>query len=127
MRTHFLNKLTIPGRESILSEFPNFDFYNLRHCREIILRWKGEDAGPDIALTAEYVDPGSGKITLIELTFQGVRQAELPEISSHVYLSELEIEDTSGSQLEGVRYKAKDFGGTRFEVLAGEICIALGR
>ena len=34
------------------------------------------------------------------------------------YLSELEMEDVSADQLEGVKYRLKDYGGTGFEVLA---------
>ena len=119
MRSHFLSKLPITGKERVLEKIPNFDFYNLDHIEQINL--KRVDDGFDLELKALY----KGESALIGLRFVNVQLIKFPEMQPSFYLSELEIEDMSGSQIEGVKYRANNYGMTQFEVLSRDMEIAI--
>lgn len=127
MRSHSLTRLRITGQLAVLNVFPDFDFYNIGRVTHLAVEWSADtDDTAALLLVALYVDQtdrGNTKTAEIALHFDGVRQASLPDLSPLLYLSELEIEDLSDDQLEGVRYRAKDFGPTRFEVLSNDIRI----
>ena len=115
MRTQDLQKLEIPGRDKALALFPNFSFYNLSRITD--LRWTADaEAGNgELNATIEYEDDSARK-ALVTLRFQGVALAILPTFRPHAFLGELEIEDVHGSQLEGIRYIARDFLNEAFEI-----------
>ncbi|HUS33835.1 MAG TPA: hypothetical protein VM680_00645 [Verrucomicrobiae bacterium] len=108
VRTQYLQKLDLPGREKALSLFPTFNFYNL--SRITGLRWTADAEGSNTELiaTIEYEDDSARK-ALVTLRFEGVALAILPTFRPNAFLSELEIEDVRERQLERVRYIAKDF------------------
>lgn len=124
MRSHLLSRFRITGGEAVLEAIPNFDFYALGRVVRLEIAW-GADAGDsgELTLAAVYTHSHDATVAEVTLRFHGVRQAILPEMSPSLYLSELEVEDLDGDQLEGVRYRAKDFGASGFEVLASDISI----
>jgi hypothetical protein len=114
MRTPDLQKLDLPGREKALALFPTFNFYNL--SRITGLHWTADPEGGNGQLTAiiEYED--TARKALVTLRFEGVARANLPDFRPNAFLSELEIEDVRESQLEGIRYIARDFFDGDFEI-----------
>jgi len=124
MRTHFLKDLDIPGREVLLKTFPEFDFYNLGRVKRLLVEAGDCTSEADFFLTASYRDSVSGKTADVTLKFRGVRQATLPELGPLFYLAEVEIEDLRSDQLEGIRYRTKDYRSQQFEVLSREIEIS---
>jgi hypothetical protein len=50
----------------------------------------------------------------------------LPQFGTSFFLAEIEIEEVSNHQIEGIKYRLKDFGESRFEVLCGHIEWAIG-
>jgi hypothetical protein len=50
-----------------------------------------------------------------------VKQLKLPELGASFFVSEIEVEDIFKDQIEEVKYRIKDFGGSGFEVLCGNI------
>jgi hypothetical protein len=119
MRTHFLTNLQIKGREEVLRIVPEFDFYKLR--RIIRLQWDSHcnpengTADADLILTIAY-DAQSASTPQFTFRFGGVARAKLPELLPSVYLSEVEVEDLHGSQLENIRFRLKDYGQTELEI-----------
>jgi hypothetical protein len=124
MRSHFLRQLPITGREAVLEVIPDFDFYALGRVVRLAIAW-GSDAGDsgELTLATTYVNSQNATVAEVTLRFHGVRQAILPILAPSLYLSEVEVEDFDSDQLEGVRYRAKDFGASGFEVLANDISI----
>jgi hypothetical protein len=126
MRTHFLAQLPLGGRDAVLQAFPDFDFYNLSRVTRFIVEWgKHNEALADCCLAALYTDTSISAPIEVTLCFQDVRHASLPDFSPLFFLTELEIEDVSSHQLEGVRFRTKNFGSTAFEVLSGDISIEI--
>ena len=112
-----------------METLPDFDFYNLREVMSF--HWSSE---PDtisgfttacLTLDAAYHkserDSGLG----IRLRCSDLKQLRMPELGTSFLLAEIEIEDLSRDQLEGIKYKLKDFGEGRFEVLCGNIEISI--
>lgn len=124
MRSHFLTELSIGGKESILTVLPNFDFYNLRRIARFDWTAAGTDTGAQLILTAVYESHPDGLVREVVLSCSAVRQLRVPELGSSFFLAELEVEDVSGDQMEGVRYKIKDFGESSFEILCGDVCVS---
>jgi hypothetical protein len=62
-------------------------------------------------------------ITFVNFELRG-RARSWHASSPTLWLSELEIEDVSADQLEGISFRAKDFGGG-FEVSCAEVLIAI--
>ena len=123
MRTHELQNLRIPGRDALLAALPRFDFYGLKQVRA--LRVLPHQGAPDrFDLNLEVVYAAGGARHIVSLAFGRISRATLPELSPSFHFSELEIEDVSGDQLEGIRYHAVDYG-SRFEVFANDLEIAI--
>jgi hypothetical protein len=125
MRSHFLKDLPINGKESILAVQPSFDFYILRQVTRF--RWEmapnASERSPaaNLELTAIYENSQPFEDLLIKVRCLDVRQVVLPVLGPSFFLGELEIEDVSGEQIEGVRWRVKDFGPDRFVILCKEI------
>jgi hypothetical protein len=48
----------------------------------------------------------------------------VPEIGPAFFLSEIEVEDLFKDQLEGIRYRIKDYGTREFEILCEDVKLA---
>lgn len=48
----------------------------------------------------------------------GVSRFKVPEVNGAFYLSEIELENVSADQLEGINFRFKDHVGSGFEVLS---------
>ena len=70
----------------------------------------GSEVGPDLILTFRVEGVGHG-VEAIQMRCVGVRRLILPEMAPHFWTSEIEIDDLTGSQLEGSRYCVMDYGG----------------
>ena len=115
MPTHLLRELAIPGAERVLAVLPAFDLHRLERVLEIGLRkCSGADDAFDVTVVATYED-GRTRAT-VTMSFSGARLVRLPPIAGSFFLGELEIEDVSSDQLEGIRFVARDHGMTDFEV-----------
>ncbi|WP_219274063.1 hypothetical protein [Pseudomonas sp. Xaverov 83] len=102
-----------------LSIISDFDFYNLNLVQGF--RLERENTGQTIqtykvSLEMLYECEQSTFEVLLELT--GVRHLTFPNVCGGFCLSEIEVDDISTDQLEGVKYRLKDYGGTGFEVLS---------
>ncbi len=97
----------------------DFDFYNLNLVVGLSVR--RENSGQLIdtyKVDLEMLYESEQSAFEVVLGFTGVRCLKIPEVCGSFYLSEIEIDDVSADQLEGVKYRLKDYGGTGFEVLA---------
>ncbi|MCI1737842.1 hypothetical protein EKA85_29230 [Pseudomonas veronii] len=102
-----------------LSIISDFDFYNLNLMQGLSLQ--RENTGEAIEtykVSLEMLYASEQSEFEVVLAFTGVRRLKVPDVCGSFYLSELEMEDVSADQLEGVKYRLKDYGGTGFEVLA---------
>ena len=119
-RARFLKDTEITGRDVALANIPEFDFYQLRRVLKLVVAWEHRESQPlSLVLTAQYEDEQD---FCVSIRFLGIRQLRLPEMHDHGWwLSELEIEDLSSDQLEGIGYKALDHGDTSFCILCREI------
>jgi hypothetical protein len=130
MRSHFLNELSIDGMQPMMKALPGFDLYNLRRITQFIWTAAANDisasGGAELLLTAIYESPSGSQTAEVVLRCSGVVQLKLPELGPSFFLAEVEIEEISGHQIEGVRYRVKDFGDSSFEVLCRNIDISLG-
>jgi len=128
MRSHFLKDLSIHGKEPVLAAMPDFDFYNLRAV--ISFNWSSEPGTisefTSACLTLDVAYHSADSVSGIRLRCSNLKQLRLPDLGTSFFLAEVEIEDLSGDQLEGIKYKLKDFGASRFEVLCGNIEISIG-
>jgi hypothetical protein len=129
MRSHFLKDLPIVGKEAVLKHIPEFDFYNVR--RVIKITWidehnaEADRTNINVTLAATYDDEKTRTVSPIQLRCSGVKQLRLPDLGTAFWLSEIEIEDIAREQIEDVRYRIKDFGGTSFEALCAGIELAI--
>jgi hypothetical protein len=80
-----------------------------------------ERSAVDFTLIAVYHDSDRDSISTVRVRCSDVKQLKLPELGAAFFLTEIELEDISIHQLEGVRYRLKDFGESQFEVLCGKI------
>jgi len=102
-----------------LSIIPGFNLYNLNLVLSFNVRqeYSGEDASTyEIGLVMLY------QFERFEyevgLKFMGVSRFKVPEVNGAFYLSEIELENVSADQLEGINFRFKDHGGSGFEVLS---------
>lgn len=123
MRMHLLKELTISGQENALRLIPDFDFYKLQQI--VRLTWeirydKKEKITADLVMTITY-DTSSTDKAEVTLRFAGATRVKFPELLPFLFLSEVEIEDVSDTQLEGVRYTVKNYGSTELEISCKDI------
>jgi hypothetical protein len=100
---------------------PDFDLYRLRSVRRLHL-FQGSVGSEDYTLEveAEYGDMREGAVML---EFGGLKTAIVPPMMPSFSFGELEVDDVSHEQLEGVRFRVKDHGMTSFEVLCRAMAI----
>ena len=55
----------------------------------------------------------------------GASLVRMPELQSSFWLSEIEVEELAKDQIEGVRFRLRQFGGGCFEVLCATIKLSL--
>ena len=102
-----------------LSIISDFDFYNLNLMQGLSLqRESTREAIETYKVSLEMLYASEQSEFEVVLAFTGVRRLKVPDVCGSFYLSELEMEDVSADQLEGVKYRLKDYGGTGFEVFA---------
>ena len=121
MRSHFLKELPIAGKEAILEEIPEFDFYNVR--RVVKITWADENSAEahrtsiNLTLDTTYDDRNTRMVSTIQIRCSGVKQMKLPDLGSPFWPSEIEIEEITHEQNENPGSELRIFGGTSFEVL----------
>ena len=125
MRSHLLNDLRLPGADAVLRQEADFDLYCLREVTA--LKWETSpraeaEVDPELVLTFRVERVGCG-LDAVQMRCIGVRRLTLPEMSPHFWTSEIEIEDLTESQFEGIRYCVKDYGGV-FEVWCRNVALA---
>lgn len=105
MRTHFLNQLSITGRESALALEPSFDFYRAKRVLNLSIDFDpaADDELPSLRLVAEYV--GNTRRYTLTMLLESVRELLLPEMNPLLFLPELEIEDLEDRMMEGIRFE----------------------
>jgi hypothetical protein len=118
MRAHKLRDLALTGQHAVLTVLPEFDLYELGHVESLILRRAAGEDTFDLQIETTYEANPEYSVTLV---FAGVHSAKLPALSPSFYVGEFEIEDVRGDQLEGIRYRARDFRGNGFEVNCQDI------
>ena len=123
MRSHFLKDLSIDGKQQVLAVLPNFDFYNLRQIMD--LRWTSGEGGAEFALAGLYESHAGAPSVEVVLHCSGVSQLKLPELGPSFLVSEVEIEEISGHQIEDVRYRVRDFGESSCEVLCRGLSVSV--
>ncbi len=108
MRSHLIRDLNLKGADLLLGSVPNANCYNLREITG--LQWASEDEGGWLLLNMSYQGQELASIP-VTICCRGVQQLILPVLAPNFYISELEIEDLSSSQLENIRFRLKDYGG----------------
>lgn len=97
----------------------DFDFYNLNLVLGLSVQRENRGGVIDTyKIRLEMLYESEQSEFEVVLGFTGVRCLKIPEVCGSFYLSEIEIDDVSADQLEGVKYRLKDYGGTGFEILA---------
>lgn len=113
-----LLEMSFEGIEK-LSIISDFDFYNLNLVLGLSLQRENTGNAVDTyRVSMEMLYETEQSAFEVVLGFTGVRRLAIPEVCGSFYLSEIEMDDVSADQLEGVKYRLKDYGGTGFEVLA---------
>ena len=111
------------GVEKLLI-IPDFDFYNLNSVLGLSVRRESREQAIDTyKVSLEMLYESKQSVFEVVLGFTGVRCIKIPEVCGSFYLSEIEMDDLSADQLEGVKYRLKDYGGTGFEILAQELSV----
>lgn len=101
-----------------------FDFYSLNLVLGLsVRRESGGGIIDTYKVVLEMLYESVHSAFEVVLGFTGVRCLKIPEVCGSFYLSEIEIDDVSSDQLEGVKYSLKDHGGTGFEILAQGVSI----
>lgn len=107
-----------------LSIIPDFDFYNLNLVLGLSLQRENMGRAVDTyRVTLEMLYESEQSAFEVVLGFTGVRRLAVPDVCGSFYLSEVKVDDVSVDQLEGVKYRLKDYGGTGFEVLSREFSV----
>ena len=123
VREHRLNRIEFGSKDTLLRQIPDFDLYSYSRITTIRVEWDSGSENRDLVvfLTGEY---SSASTNVYEVTFRlgGVRQLRLPEINEQgLWLSELELEEMTGNQMEGVCFKLHDYGSGEFTVLCERV------
>lgn len=107
-----------------LSIISDFDFYNLNLVLGLSLQRENTGHAVDTyRVSLEMLYESEQSAFEVVLGFTGVRRLAVPDVCGRFYLSEIQMDDVSADQLEGVKYRLKDYGGTGFEVLAREFSV----
>ena len=123
MRTHFLNRLMIKGREKALALEPEFDFYRAKRVLKLEIDFDGDsEALPSLRLDLNY-DAGSRRHYKLGLLFEDVRELALPTMAPLLFVPELEIEDLRERMMEGVCFEAISHFERAFRCTCGNISI----
>lgn len=126
MRSHFLSDFPRAANGEILTVLPNFDFHHLDEVTELC--WNSStgilaEHRADIKIKALY-ENGDVRVT-VAIHCLDVKQLLLPRIGPSMPLFEVELEDISNDQLEGIRYKLIDYGPHSLEILCNDIRIRI--
>jgi hypothetical protein len=78
---------------------------------------------PELVLTFRVEDDTGHDVQAVQMRCIGIRRLIFPELAPHFWTYEIEIEDLTGSQLEGIRYCVKDYRG-EFEVWCRDVVLA---
>ncbi len=127
MRSHLLSDLSIDGREQVLAAIPNFDFYNLGEISWLEWTRKPDSGVAELAFSSAYRDGTKSAPIDVVCCCSGTQLVRVPELQSSFFLSEIEVEEITADQIEGVRYCIRDFGEGCFEVLCANIKLSLQR
>jgi hypothetical protein len=125
MTSRYLNELSIKGKEATLNRLPEFDFYKLFEITTF--KWSAfadEITGrvcPELILTALYGENADAVKAIVVLRCSDVTRVVFPPLGHSFAPAELEVEDLSGDQLEGIRYRLYDFYDKSFEVLCNDL------
>lgn len=118
-----LLEMSFEGIEK-LSIISDFDFYNLNLVLGLSLQRENMGHAVDTyRVSLEMLYESEQSAFEVVLGFTGVRRLAIPDVCGSFYLSEIEMDNVSADQLEGVKYRLKDYGGTGFEVLAREFSV----
>lgn len=129
MRSHYLRDLSIDGKDAVLAHIPDFDFYNVR--RVVEFQWTAvsdsdSSGGATLGITAEYdFQLPNTRSQVVTMRCLDVKVLKLSELTGSFFFCELEIDDLSEDQLEGIRYRIKDYGTNVMELLCGSIEVAI--
>jgi hypothetical protein len=105
MRTHYLDRLAISGREKALALEPDFDFYRAKRVLKLQIEFDG-DPGIFPLLRLHLAYDGNARRYELALLFEGVRELVLPEMTPLLFVPELEIEALRDRMMEGVQFEA---------------------
>jgi len=124
MRTHKLKLIEIPGRELILEQIPDFDFYNLVEVTKITWEtatetYEGEVKYAYVEFDAIYEEDDHAR-HVVRIRCDRVSRMLLPEITSKFYMCEVEVEDLRNSGWENARFMIKSFMDN-FEIVTKEM------
>jgi hypothetical protein len=103
---HRLAGAPFRGLPSVLQQHPQFDLHGLRRVMALRLE-SGPEGAFDLIIDFTHTYASD---TLFRLHCAGIRNCVIPSLSPTFYVSEVEVEDVSASQLEGIRMHLKDFG-----------------
>lgn len=122
MRTHFLNRLALTGRDVALAVEPDFDFYRAKQVLSLKIDFDGDShALPSLRLDLAYETPATRY--RLSLLFDDVRELVLPAMSPSLFMPELEIEDLGERMMEGIRFEAISQFERAFRCTCGNISI----
>lgn len=126
MSERFLRDVTITGGQQVLESCPGFDFYRLSRVLSLSLVPRGgEGEVYDLTMSAAYEDGRESYV--VTLLFGRLVKATLPELTPTFYVAELEIEDVSRDQMEGIRFRVVDHCMSALDVFCGELSISMAR
>ena len=118
MRTHLLSEINLPGKV-LAAHIPDFSFHHLKCIESLLLSSTHKDSH-----TAEIVFHYSGSTEadhLVSFRFNGIRRLQLPDFTPKGFVSEIEIEDASSAQMEGIRFHLRAYGTNDFEIFARDM------
>ena len=103
--------------------YPGFDLHWLRRMVRLEVGRLAED-GASVDVVVDFTHLHSNG-TLLRMSFRGTRQCVLPTLEPTFFVSEVELEDVSAAQLEGIRVHVRDHGSSGFQVWCREVRVDL--
>lgn len=116
MKISSLEHGKIPGREKCNGYISEFSFYKITRVLTIHIDPCNLDDLHSLKIGFLYESGTEGSF-LLKFRFTGIRQLVFPAFCPHAFVSEIEVEDLSQDQIEGVSFQMKDFGQSDFIVL----------